>query len=189
MEDVSKNRAEGNPEYPNISEGHWYAIALSALIFTIIFVGIAFCVVFIGDYETDERLKITQTLSPFVISLFALVTFATVCWRAMITTRQADQAARQADQAEREGRVKLLQEGAKLLGESENVSHVAAGIATLELLVVGPDEKLAIQAMNLMADFIQANMADGEGHKFWGSAVGLLKTGNSLEGVPVFRVC
>lgn len=160
-------------EWPVITENHWYALAIVSAILTIIAICSAFGWIFLDGFDPELDLKIAQTLAPFGVALFALVTFCTVAWRGSVSVRQANQ-------AESEGRAKLLQEGAKLLGETANHSHVSAGIATLEILVSGPDERLAVQAMNLIADLIQREMAELPSHPLQEEAFAALSSGADL---------
>ncbi|WP_320202357.1 hypothetical protein [Agrobacterium rosae] len=171
---MSKQASEkGTGDWPVITENHWYALAITSAIFTTLAILAAFLWIFFDGFDGETDLKKAQAVAPFGVALFALVTFCTVAWRGSVNVRQANQ-------AEREGRAKLLQEGAKLLGEAANPSHVSAGIATLEILITGPDEKLAIQAMNLVADFVQREMQGSHHHPFREEAFASLSSGASL---------
>lgn len=157
---------------PNITESQWRIYSITSAVLTCVAVLGAFACIFVDGFDPDVDLKLAQALSPFGVALFAIVTFCTACWRGSINVRQADQ-------AEREGRAKLLQEGAKLLGERENPSHVSAGIATLEILAVGSDARLATQAMNLIADYVQLEMRATHKHRFQEQAFAALKNGEA----------
>jgi hypothetical protein len=169
--DERENKPVGN--WPKIDESQWYAFAITSAIFTAIAICGAFFWIFGDGFDGETDLKKAQAVAPFGVALFALVTFCTASWRGSINTRQADQ-------AEREGRAKLLQEGAKLLGQLDNPAHISAGIATLEILAVGDDERLAIQAMNLIADFVQAQMADSHDNQFREEAFSALANAAAL---------
>ncbi|MGP4727112.1 hypothetical protein ACSV5S_20805 [Agrobacterium deltaense] len=168
-----KKRRKSTGDWPTIHENQWYSFAITSAIFTAIAICGAFFWVFGDGFDGEADLKKAQALAPFGVALFALVTFCTASWRGSINTRQADQ-------AEREGRAKLLQEGAKLLGQLDNPAHISAGIATLEILAVGDDERLAIQAMNLIADFVQAQMADSHDNQFREEAFSALANAAAL---------
>ncbi|WP_421413515.1 hypothetical protein [Agrobacterium tumefaciens] len=168
-----KHQRKSTGDWPTIHENQWYAFAITSAIFTAIAICAAFFWVFGDGFDGEADLKKAQALAPFGVALFALVTFCTASWRGSINTRQADQ-------AEREGRAKLLQEGAKLLGQLDNPAHISAGIATLEILAVGGDERLAIQAMNLIADFVQAQMADSHDNQFREEAFSALANAAAL---------
>lgn len=133
---------------PTITEAQWRAFSIASAILTGVFVAGAFAWIFADGFDGATDPQLAQTLSPFGVAFFAIVTFCTACWRGSINVRQADQ-------AERELRAKLLQEGAKLMGEDDKPSQIGAGIASLEILVTGNDENMAVQAMNLLVDYIQ----------------------------------
>ena len=104
-------------------------------------------------------------------------------WRSLLlllTARQADLAASQLRLSERESKAKLLQEGAKLLGEIGKPSHVSAGISTLAVLIMGDDEEFAVQAMNLIADLIQREMSNAHNHTHQEEAFLVLKRGETV---------
>ncbi len=168
---VGKNNArKSGGDLPNISENDWYVLALTSAILTAVAICAAFVWIFGDGFSGDNDLKKSQALAPFGVALFAVVTFCTASWRGAINTRQANQ-------AERESRAKLLQEGAKLLGEKDNAAHVSAGVATLEIVATGEDEKLAIQAMNLIADFIQSEMEKSHNNQFREEAFSAMRNG------------
>lgn len=135
---------------PAITEQQWYTLAVVSASLTAVAVVIAFWWIFGDGFDASDLGK-AQALAPFGVALFALVTFCTAGWRGAINVRQANQ-------SESEGRAKLLQEGAKFLAEVDKASHVSAGVASLGVLVVGPDKEYAWQAMNLLADFVEDHM-------------------------------
>ncbi|AIC26219.1 hypothetical protein IE4771_CH01067 [Rhizobium etli bv. mimosae str. IE4771] len=157
-------------DWPVLSESHWYSLAITSAVFTAIAVVAAFISIFGNGFDGDADLKMAQGLAPFGVALFAVVTFCTVGWRGSINTRQANQ-------SESEGRAKLLQEGAKLLGETEKASHVSAGIATLGVLVAGPDKEYAFQSMNLLADFVEDHMRLDHTNRHRPQISGVMRTG------------
>ncbi|NSZ00625.1 hypothetical protein G6M70_06020 [Agrobacterium tumefaciens] len=163
-------RKKSTGDWPTIHENQWYAFAITSAIFTAIAICAAFCWVFGDGFDGEADLKKAQALAPFGVALFALVTFCSVAWRGSINARQANQ-------SESEGRAKLLQEGAKLLAESEKASHVSAGIATLGVLVGGPDDDYAWQAMNLLADFIEDHMWRDHTNRHRPQISGVMRTG------------
>ncbi len=158
---------------PSLTETQWRILSVTSAIFTVIGVIVAFAWIFHDGFDGESDLRLAQTLSPFGVALFAAVTFCTASWRGLINARQLDI-------TEREGRAKLLQEGAKLLAEREKDSHVSAGIATLEILIAGPDSRLGVQAMNLIADFVQSEMAHNPVHKFQEPSFAALATGAKI---------
>ena len=166
-------------DFPKVSERDWEVYSIVSAMFTLTAFSATFLFLIVDGINAND-LKVVQTLSPFGVGLFALVTYCTVNWRGKITTRQADLAARQIALAERESRAKLLQEGAKLLAEREKDAHVSAGIATLAILVSGDDEPLAVQAMNLIADYVQREMRRTHEHSQKNEAFAALKAGAVL---------
>jgi hypothetical protein len=159
-----------NDDSPVIAENQWYVLAVTSAVLTGVAIVLAFVWIFGDGFDGEPDLKKAQALSPFGVALFAVDTFCTAGWRGSINARQADQ-------SEREGRAKLLQEGAKLLGEDKNLSHISAGLATLELLVVGSDDRLAVQAMNLIADFLQREMPIDPEREIVAQAIASLDSG------------
>jgi hypothetical protein len=165
--------------YPNISEQNWETLSVSTAIFTLVIFSVVAIWLLEGGLEHGDLWKV-QLFTPFGVALFAGVTYCTANWRGKITTRQADLAASQLRLAERESKAKLLQEGAKLLGEAGKPSHVSAGISTLAILIVGDDEEFATQAMNLVADLIQREMGSSHHHTHREEAFLALKRGYEL---------
>ncbi|MDM9628593.1 hypothetical protein QTL95_22100 [Rhizobium sp. S152] len=170
--DKKSGHAKSTGDWPSLTENHWYSLAVSSAIFTALATVTAFIWIFGNGFDGDADLKMAQTLSPFGVALFAIVTFCTVGWRGSINTRQANQ-------AEREGRAKLLQEGAKLIGETDKASHVSAGIATLEIVISGEDARLAVQALNLIADYIQNRQDPTNTDQIQAAAFDALRSGEA----------
>ncbi|MGO7731582.1 hypothetical protein [Rhizobium leguminosarum] len=158
-------------DWPVLTENHWYSLAITSAIFTAIAVVTAFILIFGNGFDGEADLKMAQGLAPFGVALFAVVTFCTVGWRGSISTRQANQ-------SESEGRAKLLQEGAKLLGEPGKDAHVSAGIATLGVLVSGTDNGYARQAMDLLADFVEDHMSKNHANRHRPQISGVMRTGD-----------
>lgn len=158
-------------EWPAITENEWYAFAIISAILTAIAVVGAYAWIFGDGFDPETDQKLAQTLAPFGVALFAVVTFCTACWRGSINTRQANQ-------SESEGRAKLLQEGAKLLGETGKDAHISAGITTLGVLVSGSDKGYARQAMDLLADFIEDHMSKNHANRHRPQISGVMRTGD-----------
>lgn len=168
-----------NTDYPSISEKNWESLSISSAVFTLIFFLVAAIWLLEGGLEQGDIWRI-QLFTPFGVALFGGVTYCTAKWRGNITTRQADLSANQLLLSERESKAKLLQEGAKLLGEVEKPSHVSAGISTLAILIMGDDKQFAIQAMNLVADLIQREMGSNHNHTHRQEAFLTLKRGEEI---------
>lgn len=154
------------PAGPQIDPETWFALAIASfalMLIVFIFFGIW---VFSGDGAL--MLQRSQAFTPFGAGLIAAVTFFTVAWRGVLNTRQLEyqavQLAHQAQQLEQSRRqndasddanfAKLLQEGAKLLGERQNQAHLLAGITSLHSLILEPKRRYGVQAMDLLADFV-----------------------------------
>ena len=71
-----------------------------------------------------------------------------------LQTRQVEQQTRANDSSDQANLARLLQEGAKLLGEKEKEPQLLGGIVTLETLVIGQNS-FSLSAMNLLLDFVQ----------------------------------
>ncbi len=159
---------------PSEEQSPWFYAALGFAIITLFAMCFGFYIVLNGD-GLQAKVQRSQMLAPFGIALFALVTFCTVVWRGKISARQlsqqarqlqhqADQLAHQATQVAQQIRqndaneeanlAKLLQEGAKLMADVKMQSQVLAGIATLEILISEPKKRFAVQAMDLLADYL-----------------------------------
>jgi uncharacterized protein YjbI with pentapeptide repeats len=75
-----------------------------------------------------------------------------------LQTRQVEQQIRANDAGDQANLARLLQEGAKLLGEKEKEPQIIGGIVTLETLVMD-QTKFSVPAMNLLLDFIERSHA------------------------------
>lgn len=167
-------------EGPSDDPRQWYNTAVGLAIFTGTVGFMAVLYVFWADTPRQSVLR-AQIVAPVGVALFALVTFCTVVWRGLLNTQQLEQQAKQlehqAKQLEHQARqleyqavqlqqqirqndasddanlAKLLQEGAKLLGEKEKEAQILGGIVTLEMLIDEPKRKFSLQVMDLLADF------------------------------------
>ncbi|MGN6144742.1 MAG: hypothetical protein ACTHOP_14250 [Mesorhizobium sp.] len=139
-----------------------------------------------------ERVDVIYKLALIGVGI---VTFCTVVWRGLITTRQADaqlhatilqreqidKLALQIAATEENTLADLLQRGAQLIAESAKKAHMAAGVAILQSVAEAPNAKFAIQAMNLLADFVQDNYKLGISDVIAEGAISSLKAGAFLE--------
>ncbi|TFF20797.1 hypothetical protein E3C22_18075 [Jiella endophytica] len=121
------------------------------------------------------------------IILGGLLTAITVLWRGMISVRQTETSRQQVDrmtrqiQATQENNLALmLQKGGEMLG-AEEPAKVEAAIATLKAIVVDPSEKYAVEAMDLLADFVQRNGRSGHEGISVRSAIAALAAGAKLS--------
>lgn len=113
-----------------------------------------------------------------------VVTFCTVTWRGLISTRQTnlqrqqiERLSRQIEATEENNLAQLLQKGAELIAEKGKSAHVAAGLATLRAVAVAKNGMFAVEAMNLVADFIQDDCSDDIGSNYFRSASEVLASG------------
>ncbi|WP_019567241.1 hypothetical protein [Agrobacterium sp. 10MFCol1.1] len=139
-------------DWPKITEKDWYVISIS-----LVLIGLT-CFLFASSWVLSapdlkamkERVDIS---SPFATIFLALVTFSTVAWRGLVGARQADQQKAQNDANDDANYAKLLQEGAKLLGDPNKHQDQLAGLATLEVVINEPKRRFSRQALNVVANF------------------------------------
>lgn len=138
------------PVWPEISEEKWYFLAIVASLFTGVAAILSAAWVFSED-DPVQRQQMVATLAPFGTIPLAMITFCTVAWRGMVTSRQADQQRRQNDAADDANFAKLLQEGAKLLAD-EKTPNQLAGIASLNILLGEPKARYANEAREVLSE-------------------------------------
>jgi hypothetical protein len=152
----SANQNDTASEWPSFSERHWYAISVSLVVVGLVLAAFGASWILTAESINDMKDRV-QIVAPFGTIFLALITFCTVAWRGMVTSRQADQQKRQNDANDEVNLAKLLQEGAKMLAETDKHAQILAGIATLDIVVADPQKRLGMQAMDLVTDFIQAS--------------------------------
>ncbi|MFC5760548.1 hypothetical protein [Rhizobium sp. GCM10022189] len=144
---------------PNVKSETWFALAIAAFIITVLlFAGFGIVVI---TAVPNERVQIAQAFTPFGAGLAAIVTFFTVAWRGVLNTRQLEYQAEQLAHARRQiesndsaNYARLLQDGAKLLGEKERQASLLAGIASLDIVIADPERRYGVEAMDLLADYV-----------------------------------
>ncbi len=160
-----------------ISEKDWYFLAVLASIFTLVATVFAAIWVF-SEPILDNRAKMVSTLAPFGTIPLAFVTFCTVAWRGMVSTRQADEQRRANDAKDEENIAKLMLDATKLLTEDKSTSRLS-GIAALATIAISKQESFAAHCMNMLADqAILANESHGDTNIFR-AAQGALAAGYS----------
>ncbi len=147
------------PDWPNIDEQHWYALAVAGAILLLVAAPFAYGWVFQAEDELGWTRRV-QVLTPLGTLLAGLVTFATVAWRGMVTSRQANEQKRQNDANETVNYVSILERGAKLLGNNDSLQDRLAGIALIEICVNEPQRRLAQEAFDLLSHYVQENASD-----------------------------
>lgn len=138
----------------------WQALAIAAAIITPI--ACLFFLPWILQAGDDEAmLRRVQMAGAGAAIGATLVTFCTVVWRGLISTQQArlqrlqiDKLSDQIAATERNNLASLLQKGAELIAEHEKPAKVAAGIASLRAVGEGAEDKFAVQAMDILADYL-----------------------------------
>lgn len=173
----SQNDEDQVGDYPTENERFWFSAAITAFIFTVIAFGIAGVWTF--SLEGQNAVFRAQTFAPYGIALGATVTFFTVIWRGVIASKQlklqADQIKLQGDQLnqqidqlaqvirqndakEDESLLRLLQDGAKFITESDKAAQIMAGIASLDVLLSNDvKRKYSVQAMDILAEYYLQN--------------------------------
>ncbi|CAN7429753.1 pentapeptide repeat-containing protein [Rhizobium rhizogenes] len=154
MDDATVGDKHKVPEWPAFSERHWYAASISLVIVGLTVGVFAGAWILSADKLLDMKERV-EVAAPFATIFLALITFCTVAWRGMVSSRQADQQRRQNDANDEVNLAKLLQEGAKMLAEEARQAQVLAGIATLDIVIADPQKRLGIQAMDLVATYVQ----------------------------------
>lgn len=147
-----------NEEDFNVSAQNWFRITITFASLGFLFFILSGFVV-LAQPDVDAKQKTSQTFAPFLIGIVALVTFCAAIWRGKLNSEQIRQQKRQNDAKDDENIAKLMMDGAKLLDEDKD-SHVLAGIAALQAVVVTPSTKFSTHAMDVLADFIIERMAD-----------------------------
>jgi hypothetical protein len=146
-------------EWPNIGEQHWYTLAVAGAILLLVAAFFAYGWVFQAEDEIGWTRRV-QVLTPIGTLFAGLVTFATVAWRGMVASRQANEQKRQNDANETVNYVSILERGAKLLGNNESLQDRLAGIALIEICMNEPQRRLAQEAFDLLAHYVQENAGD-----------------------------
>lgn len=146
-------------------EDVWLAVVI---VLAVLFVlGLVFGLVplFFGPGDSRDRMEIYYKSA---LIGGALVTFATVMWRGLIASRQADQQREQLGkiqtqikQSEEDNLANLLQTGADMVSEADKDATVAAGIATLTSVAKGANESFAIAAMDVLAFYVESISQEG----------------------------
>lgn len=139
---------------------NWAQAAIAAAVI----VGVLFCfaaVWVIGAPETSIRLQRVQIVSPFGVFGVAVVSFFTIVWRGLITSRQAELQAeqiaglkRQITSTDENNLAKLFQDGAKLMADNKPESTLA-GIASLGAVAVTENEQFSTIARIMLINFVQ----------------------------------
>ncbi len=145
-------RQEKNSEWSTLSENNWFSLAVASVIIGLVLFGFVAAWVLTASNLIYAKQRIDVAV-PFATVYLALVTFCTVAWRGLVGARQADQQKAQNDANDDANYAKLLQEGAKLLGDHSKQHDLLAGITTLEVVVHEPQKRFSSQAVDMIANF------------------------------------
>lgn len=164
----------------------WFQIAITVAVLVFFSVGLGTLVaLFAGSTATiGARIDIVYKLG---LMGAGLITFCTVAWRGLLATQQVDAQRKQIEKlssqismTEESNLATLLQKGAELISDDSKPGYVSAGIATLRAVLTSPNPKFAIEAMDLIADFIQANYRHSQTGVAYQSASAALVAGERL---------
>ncbi|WP_141700926.1 hypothetical protein [Mesorhizobium sp. SEMIA 3007] len=175
----------------------WFQIAITvaALVFFSVSIGTLIALFAGSTAAIGDRIDIIYKLG---LIGAGVITFCTVVWRGLLATQQVDAQRKQLDRlaqqiaaSEESTLADLLQRGAELLAETSKPAHVSAGIAILRSVAVSPKGLFAIEAMNLIADYIQEKWSNTHRSFHFDAAKAALaagvKAGRSSDRVLTFE--
>lgn len=158
-------------------EKTWQQAAIATAIVAAIGFVVAAILVLQAD-DNRERIEIVTIAAPFGVFLGAAVTFCTVVWRGLVSVRQTEVAQAQLAAVDENNLALLLQKGAELLADSQKQAHIAAGIATLQAVIVAKNGKFAKEAMELVADYIKRDFSHSHSGPLFEAARSALHMGS-----------
>lgn len=176
---LRKRQAAESEEDYSLSARRWFSGTVAAAALSFLFIVCAGAVV-LAQRDADTSQKVSQSFAPFFVGAMAAVTFCGAIWRGKLSSEQIKQQKRQNDAKDDENLAKLLMDGTKLLGEEKD-SHVLAGVAALEAVVVSPKAVFSAQAMNILADLVEAVYKDVTKAKVMSAAVQAINNGAALD--------
>jgi hypothetical protein len=169
------------------NENMWFkaAVCAAVLVFATVVIG---TLVSLGSAtDAEHRGQLIDVVYKLGLIGAGLITFCTVAWRGLIATQQAELQRQQIDKlsqqiaaTEENNLATLLQKGAELIDEDDKHGHVMAGIATLQSVITAPNDKFAIEAMNLLADYLQTRFEGSHSGMRCAAAVLALRAGAEL---------
>lgn len=173
------------------------SIGVALIVFSAIVVAFgiwAICLIFDpwpkSPNDLKDRTELVRNIGLFALGIVGL---PLAIWRSLTASRQTEEAirqggrverqlaltARQLEAAEENNLAALLQKGAELISDSSKVGQVGAGLATLHSVIVDKNPKYAVEAMNLVADYLQQEYPKGR-WSFYESAIQSLAAGFAL---------
>ncbi len=172
------------PEMPRFTEDEWYAFAVAMAICLPILSVFAYFWVFEVDADTLRSARVSL-LTPLGTMFAGLITFATVAWRGMVASRQANEQRRQNDANETANYVSLLERGAKLLGSNDSLQDRLAGIALIDICLNEPQKRVAQEALDLLGHYIQDEWSVEAHKRSVERATRSLQNANKVHGLEV----
>lgn len=169
------------------TEQFWFATTLiaAALVGLILLIGI---VSFINVAPDDRKDWLASAYQVFIIA-GAVLTFCTVVWRGIVTTRQADQhleqiktMSAQVAATDDSNLADLLLRGSELIA-AEEPSRISAAIASLQSVAMANSDKYSIPAMDVLAGFIERGSGPGHDAEEIRSAIDALHAAHDLTGI------
>lgn len=166
----------------------WFqaAVAAGILFFGTVLIGTL--IAFLGGGDADEVHIAARVDIVYKLALIGagLITFCTVAWRGLLATQQVEAQRQQIEKlssqialTEESNLASLLQKGAELLAD-EKPGYGNAAVATLQAVITAPNPKFSVEAMNLLADFIQDNHSQSHASFLFRAAVAALLAGSRL---------
>lgn len=168
------------------NENMWFkaAVGTAVLVFATVIIGTL--VSLAASANAEHRGQLIDVVYKLGLIGAGLITFCTIAWRGLIATQQAemqrlqiDKLAQQIAATEENNLATLLQKGAELIDE-QKPGHVSAGLATLHAIVTATNPKFAVEAMNLVADYIQNNHSSSHDGVHFESATAVLAAGAAI---------
>lgn len=165
----------------------WQSAGIAGAIITPIAAGF-FLPWILAATDDQSMLHRVQIIGAGVAVGLAFITFCTVVWRGLISAEQAqlqrlqiDKLSEQIAASAESNLVDLLQRGAELIEEPDKSTSVGAGIAILRSVVVQRSGLFAVEAMNLLADYVQDEFARSQiFHTHLRSAIAALADGSEM---------
>lgn len=164
----------------------WFQIAITVAVLVFFSVGVGTLIALFAGSTAAIGARIDIVYKLGLIGA-GLITFCTVAWRGLLATQQVDAQRKQIEKlssqismTEESNLATLLQKGAELISDDSKPGYVSAGIATLRAVLTSPNSKFATEAMDLIADFIQANYRHSQTGVAYQSASAALLAGERL---------
>lgn len=171
-----------------LSAHRWFQIAIIVAALAAVFFVCAGLAV-MAQKDTENAQKLAQAFSPFFVGLIAAVTFCGAVWRGKINSEQSKQQRRQNDAKDDENLAKLLVDGTKLVSDDyTKKAQVHAGIAALQVVITAPQDRFAVNAMDILVDVIHATYSDPAQEFVFDAARLALQAGANLKRVSTRRV-